>query len=164
MSCLRNWLFCKVCELQMPFRDSETMSSPCFDVFVFFCLRSQFYVHVWNLSNWMTLTFLSSFFSSATGSAGKSGDEVYVVAKYDYVAQGSQELDLRKNEKLILLDDSKHWWKVSCFVVQTDAEFIDCTCDISLRNQLIYELISLQIATKFPKSNFLPIRFHFIAY
>ncbi|KAI1285962.1 Cytoplasmic protein NCK1 [Halotydeus destructor] len=41
-----------------------------------------------------------------------SGDEVYVVAKYDYVAQGSQELDLKKNEKLILLDDSKHWWKV----------------------------------------------------
>lgn len=44
--------------------------------------------------------------------AGKSGDEVYVTAKYDYVAQGSQELDLKKNEKLILLDDSKHWWKV----------------------------------------------------
>lgn len=45
--------------------------------------------------------------------AGKgNGDEVYVVAKYDYVAQGSQELDLKKNEKLILLDDSKHWWQV----------------------------------------------------
>jgi len=34
------------------------------------------------------------------------------VAKYDYVAQGTQELSLRKNEKLLLLDDSKHWWKV----------------------------------------------------
>jgi len=41
-----------------------------------------------------------------------TGDEVYVVAKYDYTAQGSQELDLKKNERLILLDDSKHWWKV----------------------------------------------------
>lgn len=37
---------------------------------------------------------------------------MYVIAKYDYTAQGSQELDLKKNEKLILIDDSKHWWKV----------------------------------------------------
>ncbi|GIY93778.1 hypothetical protein CEXT_810751 [Caerostris extrusa] len=43
---------------------------------------------------------------------GKSVEEVYVVAKYDYEAQGSQELDIKKNERLILLDDSKHWWKV----------------------------------------------------
>ena len=35
-----------------------------------------------------------------------------VIAKYDYSAQGSQELDLKKNERLVLLDDSKHWWKV----------------------------------------------------
>lgn len=35
-----------------------------------------------------------------------------MIAKYDYAAQGNQELDLKKNEKLILLDDSKHWWKV----------------------------------------------------
>ncbi|XP_018013598.1 cytoplasmic protein NCK1-like isoform X2 [Hyalella azteca] len=44
---------------------------------------------------------------------GKSGvEEVWVVAKYDYQAQGSHELDLRKNERLHLLDDSKHWWRV----------------------------------------------------
>lgn len=43
---------------------------------------------------------------------GVNGDEVCVVAKYDYTAQGIQELDLKKGEKLILLDDSKHWWKV----------------------------------------------------
>ncbi|OQR76632.1 cytoplasmic protein NCK1-like [Tropilaelaps mercedesae] len=36
-------------------------------------------------------------------------EEQYVVAKYDYAAQGSQELDLRKGDKLLLLDDSKHW-------------------------------------------------------
>lgn len=46
--------------------------------------------------------------SSLLPSLGKgSGDDVFVVAKYDYAAQGSQELDLKKNEKLILLDDSK---------------------------------------------------------
>ncbi|XP_022709356.1 cytoplasmic protein NCK1-like isoform X2 [Varroa jacobsoni] len=41
-----------------------------------------------------------------------SAEEQYVVAKYDYAAQGSQELDLRKGDKLLLIDDSKHWWKV----------------------------------------------------
>ncbi|XP_031778589.1 cytoplasmic protein NCK1 isoform X1 [Nasonia vitripennis] len=39
-------------------------------------------------------------------------DVCYVVAKYDYEAQGAQELDLRKNERYLLLDDSKHWWRV----------------------------------------------------
>ncbi|XP_014285052.1 SH2/SH3 adapter protein dreadlocks isoform X1 [Halyomorpha halys] len=45
---------------------------------------------------------------------GKSSQEdgYYVVAKYDYAAQGPQELDLRKNERYLLLDDSKHWWRV----------------------------------------------------
>lgn len=45
-------------------------------------------------------------------SGRKSGEEIYVIAKYDYSAQGSQELDIRKSERLVLLDDSKHWWKV----------------------------------------------------
>lgn len=39
-------------------------------------------------------------------------DVCYVVAKYDYGAQGAQELDLRKNDRYLLLDDSKHWWRV----------------------------------------------------
>ncbi|XP_049823008.1 cytoplasmic protein NCK1 [Aethina tumida] len=39
-------------------------------------------------------------------------DICYVVAKYDYEHQGPQELDLRKNDRYVLLDDSKHWWKV----------------------------------------------------
>ncbi|KAL1514342.1 hypothetical protein ABEB36_003615 [Hypothenemus hampei] len=39
-------------------------------------------------------------------------DLCYVIAKYDYEHQGPQELDLRKNERYVLLDDSKHWWKV----------------------------------------------------
>lgn len=39
-------------------------------------------------------------------------EEVIVVAKWDYTAQQDQELDIRKNERLFLLDDSKTWWRV----------------------------------------------------
>lgn len=48
------------------------------------------------------------------GFTGKNNqdDVCYVVAKYDYTAQGAQELELRKNERYMLLDDSKHWWRV----------------------------------------------------
>ncbi|CAH1781077.1 unnamed protein product [Owenia fusiformis] len=35
-----------------------------------------------------------------------------VVAKYDYTASGEEELNIKKNEKLTVLDDSKAWWKV----------------------------------------------------
>ncbi|XP_046542389.1 LOW QUALITY PROTEIN: cytoplasmic protein NCK2-like [Haliotis rubra] len=42
----------------------------------------------------------------------KMAEEVTVTAKYDYHAENSQELDIKKNEKLTLLDDSKDWWKV----------------------------------------------------
>lgn len=35
-----------------------------------------------------------------------------VVAKFDYVAQEATELSVKKNERLILLDDSRNWWKV----------------------------------------------------
>lgn len=50
---------------------------------------------------------------SSLGKLGKTvAEDCWVTAKYDYTAQGSHELDLRKNERLLLLDDSKHWWKV----------------------------------------------------
>ncbi|OQV24097.1 Cytoplasmic protein NCK2 [Hypsibius exemplaris] len=39
-------------------------------------------------------------------------EPVYVVAKFEYNASSEQELSLRKNERLRLLDDSKQWWKV----------------------------------------------------
>ena len=39
-------------------------------------------------------------------------DAVVVVAKYDYHAENAQELNIRKNERLVLLDDSRDWWKV----------------------------------------------------
>jgi len=40
-------------------------------------------------------------------------------AKYDYTAQGNQELDMRRNERLLLIDDSKHWWRVQNTRMQT---------------------------------------------
>ncbi|XP_033124893.1 cytoplasmic protein NCK2-like isoform X2 [Anneissia japonica] len=39
-------------------------------------------------------------------------DPVYVIAKWDYDAKQEEELNLRKNEKLVLLNDSKSWWQV----------------------------------------------------
>ncbi|KAK6034608.1 SH3 domain protein [Cooperia oncophora] len=41
-----------------------------------------------------------------------SEDVSYVIVKYDYIAQEDQELTIRKNERLRLIDDSKNWWKV----------------------------------------------------
>ncbi|XP_077988009.1 cytoplasmic protein NCK2-like [Glandiceps talaboti] len=40
------------------------------------------------------------------------GDETIVVARWDYKANQDEELDIKKNERLILLDDSKAWWSV----------------------------------------------------
>ncbi|TNN88311.1 Cytoplasmic protein NCK1 [Liparis tanakae] len=42
----------------------------------------------------------------------KMTEEVIVIAKFDYMAQQDQELDIKKNERLWLLDDSKSWWRV----------------------------------------------------
>ncbi|XP_067948213.1 cytoplasmic protein NCK2-like isoform X2 [Watersipora subatra] len=52
--------------------------------------------------------------SSSTGA-----EEQMVMAKYDYKARDKQELNISKNEKLILLDDSKHWWMVKNFKEET---------------------------------------------
>ncbi|KAF8381377.1 nck-1 [Pristionchus pacificus] len=43
--------------------------------------------------------------------ASSAGDG-FVVTKFDYNAQEDQELSIKKNERLKLLDDSKNWWKV----------------------------------------------------
>ncbi|XP_070538410.1 cytoplasmic protein NCK2-like isoform X2 [Ptychodera flava] len=42
----------------------------------------------------------------------KMGEETIVVARWDYKANQDEELDIKKNERLILLDDSKAWWNV----------------------------------------------------
>lgn len=46
-------------------------------------------------------------------------EEVIVIAKWDYSAQQDQELDIRKNERLWLIDDSKTWWRVRNAANQT---------------------------------------------
>lgn len=46
-----------------------------------------------------------------------SSEEPMVTAKYDYKARDADELDLIKNEKLILLDDTKTWWRVNIVLV-----------------------------------------------
>lgn len=38
--------------------------------------------------------------------------ETQLIAKYDYKAENSQELTMRKGERLLLVDDTKDWWKV----------------------------------------------------
>lgn len=68
------------------------------------------------------------------------GEEV--VAKYDYVAQDAQELSLTKNERLILLDDTRKWWKVqnhnkdSGFVPSNFVKRVRPSILSSLRNTL----------------------------
>lgn len=51
-------------------------------------------------------------------------EPTFVVAKYDYTAQSSQELDLKKNERYLLLDDSKSWWRVQQLHVNGVAGFV----------------------------------------
>lgn len=36
----------------------------------------------------------------------------FVIAKFDYKASDSHELGIQKGERLTLIDDSSHWWKV----------------------------------------------------
>jgi len=45
-------------------------------------------------------------------SANNQDERQFVLAKYDYIAQGNQELDMKRNERLLLIDDTKHWWRV----------------------------------------------------
>jgi hypothetical protein len=35
-----------------------------------------------------------------------------LIAKFDYESKESHELSLKKNERLILIDNSKNWWLV----------------------------------------------------
>ncbi|XP_031552769.1 cytoplasmic protein NCK2-like [Actinia tenebrosa] len=40
------------------------------------------------------------------------GDESIAIALYEYNAQQKEELSIKKNEKLTIIDDSQTWWKV----------------------------------------------------
>ena len=44
-------------------------------------------------------------------SSTHAGGEI-VIAKFHYTAQETHELNIGKNERLVLLDDSCLWWKV----------------------------------------------------
>jgi hypothetical protein len=37
---------------------------------------------------------------------------VILIAKFDYESKEPHELDLKKNERLVLIDNSKNWWLV----------------------------------------------------
>lgn len=41
--------------------------------------------------------------------------KIILVAKFDYESKEQHELDLKKNERLILIDNSKNWWLVKKF-------------------------------------------------
>jgi hypothetical protein len=41
-----------------------------------------------------------------------NNNNTILIAKFDYESKESNELDLKKNERLILIDNSKNWWLV----------------------------------------------------
>jgi hypothetical protein len=47
--------------------------------------------------------------------SAKYSEPVVLLAKFDYKANEAQELDLKKGERLLLLDNSKNWWQVQKF-------------------------------------------------
>ena len=63
--------------------------------------------------NCLSKPVISLFQIDEGTNVGSMGDtEVFVIAKYDYKAENSKELDIKKNEKLILVDDTREWWMV----------------------------------------------------
>ncbi|KAH8860685.1 Cytoplasmic protein NCK2 [Schistosoma japonicum] len=49
---------------------------------------------------------------SAKGRTMSHKNTDFVVAKFDYKASDGHELGIQKGERLTLIDDSQHWWKV----------------------------------------------------
>jgi len=41
-----------------------------------------------------------------------NGSQIVLVAKFDYKSKEPNELDLKKTERLLLIDNSKNWWLV----------------------------------------------------
>ena len=50
--------------------------------------------------------------SNATSPSLSNAAAVVLVAKFDYKANEPTELDLKKGERLLLIDNSKNWWLV----------------------------------------------------
>jgi hypothetical protein len=56
---------------------------------------------------------LPASLSNGNNLNGSSGNvSCILVAKFDYKAKEENELDLRKSERLVLIDNSKNWWLV----------------------------------------------------
>jgi hypothetical protein len=53
-------------------------------------------------------------------SAQNETNSTILVVKFEYKAKEAHELDIRKNERLILLDNSKNWWLVRKIDPSTD--------------------------------------------
>ena len=62
--------------------------------------------------------------SSSAGSDSLPLTNIVLVAKFDYKSKEPEELDLRKSERLILIDNSKNWWLVKkCDTYETGSVF-----------------------------------------
>lgn len=56
---------------------------------------------------------MASILSTNQSSISTSlGANVILVARFEYKSKEPNELDLKKGERLILLDNSKNWWFV----------------------------------------------------
>ncbi|GMT04157.1 hypothetical protein PENTCL1PPCAC_26331, partial [Pristionchus entomophagus] len=79
----------------------------------FFVLAVFFYIkHRWIHSSRRTFGCASNDHIQYNTQIMSSSGDVFVVAKFDYAAAEQQELTIKKNERLKLMDDSKNWWRV----------------------------------------------------
>ncbi|CAF2353878.1 unnamed protein product [Rotaria sp. Silwood2] len=75
-----------------------------------------------------------------------NGGEI-VVAKFNYNSQGSHELTIAKNERLILLDDTCLWWKVKR-VDSEDTGYIPSNFARREKRSLLDKIISKRLGKK----------------
>lgn len=50
--------------------------------------------------------------TTMNSSSSSKQSDIVLVAKFDYESKEANELSLKKNERLILIDNSKNWWLV----------------------------------------------------
>ena len=50
--------------------------------------------------------------SSTANDTVSSSNNTILIVKFDYQAKEANELSIRKNERLYLIDNSKNWWLV----------------------------------------------------
>lgn len=57
-------------------------------------------------------TLPANLSTSLNLNGSSSNASVILIAKFEYKSKEENELDLRKNERLVLIDNSKNWWLV----------------------------------------------------